>query len=398
MDTKMVRSRIKTFALLLLLSVGVGSVGKAASFDCNKATTETEIAICSDPELSALDELMSVVYKQAIRSNDWRYDVEDRDDSSIISKQRASLVKQLKCKSDRYCLSNYYRVRIKDLLIYIGLDLHDTDRDFVGALLEFLKYVSDKTDIRSIGLSEANDTAVLYISDAGPKNISRGASGTVYNNNPSMLVIAFTNAKKVREIALLEGPSSTDLGANLNVYNDKVTLNEEYTRGWLSTSYSYGVQSDDWVLSQFESNTVTSPGAGRFIHLIEDYSNNVVITKVGYIFAGCDIPMPPNFIGDNNFWHIEQMPGYSKLLNVYDELKSNHIGFLQGLHDRDLYTYSASAFEIGNFDLSLKGFEILNQRVQSDFQERISEGYGENRFPRFVRSALDCVKLTAKVD
>lgn len=341
---------------------------------------------------------MSVVYKQAIRSNDWRYDVEDRDDSSIISKQRASLVKQLKCKSDRYCLSNYYRVRIKDLLIYIGLDLHDTDRDFVGALLEFLKYVSDKTDIRSIGLSEANDTAVLYISDAGPKNISRGASGTVYNNNPSMLVIAFTNAKKVREIALLEGPSSTALGANLNVYNDKVTLNEEYTRGWLSTSYSYGVQSDDWVLSQFESNTVTSPGAGRFIHLIEDYSNNVVITKVGYIFAGCDIPMPPNFIGDNNFWHIEQMPGYSKLLNVYDELKSNHIGFLQGLHDRDLYTYSASAFEIGNFDLSLKGFEILNQRVQSDFQERISEGYGENRFPRFVRSALDCVKLTAKVD
>ena len=33
--------------LALLLSVGVGSVGKAASFDCNKATTETEIAICN---------------------------------------------------------------------------------------------------------------------------------------------------------------------------------------------------------------------------------------------------------------------------------------------------------------------------------------------------------------
>ena len=31
----------------------------AASFDCNKATTETEKAICADPELSALDELMS---------------------------------------------------------------------------------------------------------------------------------------------------------------------------------------------------------------------------------------------------------------------------------------------------------------------------------------------------
>ena len=47
---------IGSLGLALLLSVGVGSVGKAASFDCTKATTETEIAICSDPELSALDE------------------------------------------------------------------------------------------------------------------------------------------------------------------------------------------------------------------------------------------------------------------------------------------------------------------------------------------------------
>ncbi len=46
----------RLIVLALLLSVGMGSVGSAASFDCNKATTETEIAICSDPELSALDE------------------------------------------------------------------------------------------------------------------------------------------------------------------------------------------------------------------------------------------------------------------------------------------------------------------------------------------------------
>ena len=44
----------KSLGLALLLSAGIGSVGKAASFDCNKATTETEIAICADPELGAL--------------------------------------------------------------------------------------------------------------------------------------------------------------------------------------------------------------------------------------------------------------------------------------------------------------------------------------------------------
>ena len=44
----------KSLGLALLLSAGIGSVAKAASFDCNKATTEAEIAICSDPKLSSL--------------------------------------------------------------------------------------------------------------------------------------------------------------------------------------------------------------------------------------------------------------------------------------------------------------------------------------------------------
>lgn len=53
------RQYIRLISLALLLSVGFGSVGNAASFDCNKATTETEIAICADPKLSALDDLTS---------------------------------------------------------------------------------------------------------------------------------------------------------------------------------------------------------------------------------------------------------------------------------------------------------------------------------------------------
>ena len=59
----------RLFGLVLLLSVGVGSVGQAASFDCNKATTETEIAICADPELSVLDELMGQLWKKLDLSN-----------------------------------------------------------------------------------------------------------------------------------------------------------------------------------------------------------------------------------------------------------------------------------------------------------------------------------------
>ena len=57
------RQYIRLVCLALLLSVGAITVAKAASFDCNKATTETEIAICADPELGALDELMGAVWR-----------------------------------------------------------------------------------------------------------------------------------------------------------------------------------------------------------------------------------------------------------------------------------------------------------------------------------------------
>ena len=56
-------------SLVLLFSAGLGNISMAASFDCNKATTETEIAICNDPELSALDELMGEIWGQTSQSS-----------------------------------------------------------------------------------------------------------------------------------------------------------------------------------------------------------------------------------------------------------------------------------------------------------------------------------------
>ena len=46
---------LKFWIVLLVLFLGTSTGGHAASFDCSKASTETEIAICSNPELSALD-------------------------------------------------------------------------------------------------------------------------------------------------------------------------------------------------------------------------------------------------------------------------------------------------------------------------------------------------------
>ena len=48
-------------ALLMAFTMQVGAV-QAASFDCAKAATETEKAVCSDPALSALDDILGFIW------------------------------------------------------------------------------------------------------------------------------------------------------------------------------------------------------------------------------------------------------------------------------------------------------------------------------------------------
>ena len=100
----------KLVGLALLLSVGVGSVAKAASFDCNKATTETEIAICSDPELSALDAKLSRLWKGKNRSaieierqKNW-LEIRDGFESTPV------------CMSSSRCIKEHYDHRILELI------------------------------------------------------------------------------------------------------------------------------------------------------------------------------------------------------------------------------------------------------------------------------------------
>ena len=94
---------IKLVSLALLLTFGVGSLGNAASFDCNKATTETEIAICADPELSALDELMGEIWGQTSQS------------SRAVNDQIRWLTER-DALSDIWHLREFYNYRIVELV------------------------------------------------------------------------------------------------------------------------------------------------------------------------------------------------------------------------------------------------------------------------------------------
>lgn len=89
----------------------------AASFDCAKAASKIEKLICSDDELSKLDETLSKTYQQALaRSGD--------DKPQEIAEQRSWLkITHMSCK-DAACLKDHYSERIHYLTEYSYVPSH----------------------------------------------------------------------------------------------------------------------------------------------------------------------------------------------------------------------------------------------------------------------------------
>ena len=93
---------VMTFALLLPLSFA-----NAASFDCAKATTLVEKAICGDSHLSARDDALMAAYKHAL--------VEATDANRLKAEQRAWLKNVRNQCQDVGCLIRAYDRRIAEL-------------------------------------------------------------------------------------------------------------------------------------------------------------------------------------------------------------------------------------------------------------------------------------------
>ena len=83
--------------LVAIFLVALAGSTQAASFDCAKASTEIEHAICSDPELSRLDEEMALAYDQLlptsryydfIRDNQRAWLKEGRTNDTYVFEQR----------------------------------------------------------------------------------------------------------------------------------------------------------------------------------------------------------------------------------------------------------------------------------------------------------------------
>jgi uncharacterized protein len=96
-------NRILFFFIALL----VQSMALAASFDCAKASSRIEQKICANNELSALDDELAALYRQALAASPVQAD-EKAAQSKWLKEHRAQ------CRNDS-CISRAYRERIRAL-------------------------------------------------------------------------------------------------------------------------------------------------------------------------------------------------------------------------------------------------------------------------------------------
>jgi uncharacterized protein YecT (DUF1311 family) len=91
----------------LLGCLGLAVSAQGASFDCGKAQTKVEQFICSDAELSKLDGVMAIIFKDVLDNVS--------DPVAIKNAQRAWLKKRNGC-SDATCVQHAYETRLEELM------------------------------------------------------------------------------------------------------------------------------------------------------------------------------------------------------------------------------------------------------------------------------------------
>jgi uncharacterized protein YfaP (DUF2135 family) len=101
---KFVKTAGTTLTLLMLLS----GVCVAASFDCSKASTRAEKTICSNPELSAMDERLNQVFQKAVKEPSVNAKELQQAEQRWISKERDRCI-------DTACFAAAYRKRTAQL-------------------------------------------------------------------------------------------------------------------------------------------------------------------------------------------------------------------------------------------------------------------------------------------
>jgi len=122
----------KSWCVLLLLASGAAH---AASFDCSKAKTPQEKAICGSPELSAADEQMAAAYKALLAAMTPEIKPAVRDNQRTWNRKMAADCKSSEAEPGAAlatCLLASYKARIPEL----NRILSDGDYKFVSKAIK----------------------------------------------------------------------------------------------------------------------------------------------------------------------------------------------------------------------------------------------------------------------
>ena len=99
---------LRVIAIAIAAAI-VASPVTAASFNCKRAKLPAEIAVCTDPSLSAADDELARQFGPLI-------EIGGPDDVKAIKKEEdAWLTSRNACGSDKQCISRRYQERMKQL-------------------------------------------------------------------------------------------------------------------------------------------------------------------------------------------------------------------------------------------------------------------------------------------
>lgn len=242
---------VSIFIALLPINVAVN----AASFDCGKANTATEKAICADSQLSKLDEVLAELYfiKRSINySSDELSTMADTSSfpEFLRSNTRAQQVEwiegiQEKCYGVTNCLVDAYLNRIKD---FFHVDIQQDTR--VWRMLAKLDHPNDdySTSIWSYNNNDSNEPGcfsddfqgvfyIVAVYDRVTRKLITSSPNLIDPKDNGCLeyeIEITPTAGDAVSIAVGSWMSAGSWGRNTHVYNFQVAVDEVYL-----TSYRY---------------------------------------------------------------------------------------------------------------------------------------------------------------
>lgn len=106
---------------LALLALFTSTAGLAAGFDCKTATSDVEKQICSNEQLSALDDALNRQFREVLEKTD--------DRKTLVKEQKAWIQERNKCV-DTKCLQKMYENRQASLKSLTPCPIQE--RDLLG--------------------------------------------------------------------------------------------------------------------------------------------------------------------------------------------------------------------------------------------------------------------------